>query len=284
MEAEVKVLMRTALPRYLRQFEAESTRVAYRRELIRLIEWMPSEITPEIVYDYRDWLTDRGLVSTTVRWRATVARAFLKWLTDHGSIDTHDAGEARLPRRVRTAPPRILTNVELRRLLAAPDRRTWVGRRDAAMLVCLGRGGLRAVEVCRLRVGDVTVREESCQLDIVGKGGHQRRIPLDWAICVPLRGWVRERQAECSPGLPLFPREALRPTTSLDHHAVRYVVAKHGRRVGIHDVHPHQLRHTAAVLAVRSGMPLHCLRVRLGHADIRTTARYLEGDAAPAQG
>ena len=44
---------------------------------------------------------------------------------------------------------------EIKALLAAPDRNTWLGRRDHALLLLMIQTGVRVSELVGLRVGDV---------------------------------------------------------------------------------------------------------------------------------
>jgi len=64
--------LQEVLPRFLRRCDAESTRVAYERELRRFLAWLGPEIGDEVLFDYRDYLRDRGLGPTTIQWRTTV--------------------------------------------------------------------------------------------------------------------------------------------------------------------------------------------------------------------
>ena len=63
--------LQDALPRFLRRCDAESTRLAYERELGRFLAWLVGEPGPEILYDYRDYLREKGLGPTTIQWRTT---------------------------------------------------------------------------------------------------------------------------------------------------------------------------------------------------------------------
>jgi integrase len=57
--------------------------------------------------------------------------------------------------------------------------------------------------------------------------------------------------------------------------AVDYLVRTHAVAAGLADVSAHDLRHTAASLAIDAGEPLHRLRDRLGHSSVLVTSRYL---------
>jgi len=269
--------LQTALSHFLRRCDADTTRQAYERELLRFIAWLDGEPRTEVLFDYRDHLRERGLGPTTIRWRTTVARAFLAFAQEHGCAEPGIVGDFKPPKGHRGFAPRILTKTQLKRLLLAPDRRSRRGRRDAAVLACLGIGGLRASEVCRLNAEDISIRRNQVVLHVNGKGRKQRLVPLvghQWADLFRryLALWPAAREL----GQPLFwcgqpGFEDKRLTTA----AVDYLVRQNAKHAGIARLSAHALRHTAASLAIEDGEPLHGLRDRLGHSSVLVTSRYL---------
>lgn len=266
----------TALPRFLRRCDAESTRAAYERELLRFISWAEDAAGPEILFDYRDHLRERGLSPTSVRWRTTVVRAFLLFAEGHGYLGQGAVGDFKPPRGKSGFAPRVLTSGELKRLLEAPDRRSRRGRRDAAVLVCLGVGGLRAGEVCRLDVQDLRLLGDRAVLRVNGKGRRQRLVELPRSaagiLSAYLSGWslVGEKAA------PLFVcgqpgHESRRMTVG----SIDYLVRCHAKSARMRPLGAHALRHTAATLAIEEGEPIHRVRDRLGHSSLLVTSKYL---------
>jgi site-specific recombinase XerD len=84
-----------------------------------------------------------------------------------------------------------LTRPEIQALLAAPDRSTWVGRRNHVLLLTLYNSGARVSEVTTLKQGQVYFAEHTF-VQLVGKGRKERTIPL-WADTARvLRGWFQE--------------------------------------------------------------------------------------------
>jgi len=98
-----------------------------------------------------------------------------------------------------------LTKTEAEALLAAPDRTTWLGRRDHALLTVAIQTGLRVAELTGLRVTDA-VLTHGPHVRALGKGRKERCIPLTATTATTLSAWLDER-----PGAPdeaLFPADA----------------------------------------------------------------------------
>ena len=263
-----------ALPRFLRRCDAESTREAYERELRRFLAWLPAATTDETLFDYRDHLRAKGLGPTTIRWRTTVARSFLLFAQRRGVLDRDLVADFRPPKGKAGFVPRVLTQAELDRLIAAPDRRTAKGRRDAAVLVCLGVGGLRAGEVCRLNVGDVEARPDCVVLTVNGKGRKQRHVPIIGPRAALILPYKRMLVGDQEPDAPLF-CAGIRLDHRLAVAGVDYLVRQAAEAAEIPALHPHALRHTAATHETNRGVPLPTVQAKLGHSSVVTTMRYI---------
>ena len=240
----------------------------------RFLAWLPDSVGDELLFDYRDHLRARDLGPTTVRWRTMVVRAFLLFAERRKYIDRPLADDFKPPSGKTGFAPRILTQTELDRLIATPDRRTRHGKRDALVLAFLGVGGLRASEVCRLNAEDVTIHDDRIVLRVLGKRKKERLVPIlgypDHMLHY-LDSWP-----ETIRDAPLFlgghqGRESKRLTRS----GVDYLVRRHTAGAEIAGISAHSLRHTAASLAIDAGEPLHRLRDRLGHSSVLVTSRYL---------
>ena len=104
-----------------------------------------------------------------------------------------------------------LTEPEVDALLAAPDKATWAGRRDHAMLALAAQTGLRISELTGLACGDVHLGagpHVSCH----GKGRKQRITPLTTVTVTVLRAWLAERPRRARPApVPEPHRPAAQP-------------------------------------------------------------------------
>ena len=265
-----------ALPRFLRRCDAVSTRKAYKRELKRFLAWLPTVPTDETLFDYRDHLRKKNLGPTTIRWRTTVVRSFLLFAKRRGLLDLDLVADFKPPKGKAGFAPRVLNQPELDRLLDAPDRRTAKGRRDAAVLVCLGVGGLRAGEVCALNGQDVLIRPHEVVLTVNGKGRKQRTVDLPGQWVGLFRSYLLMWSRSWKPWNPFFwgGRSENKRITGA---GIDFMVKLAGHAADIPFLHPHALRHTAATLAIQSGMALPAVQARLGHSSVLTTMRYLQG-------
>ncbi len=175
----------------------------------------------------------------------------------------------------------FLTPPEVDALLASPDRSTWTGRRDHALLLLAAQTGLRVSELTGLRCSDVAL-DTGPRLHCYGKGRKERCVPLTALTTAALRVWMKERNGR--PGDPLFPSRRGSP---LSRDAVERLVAKHADAAqrtcpSLHGkrVTPHVLRHTAAMSLLQAGVDSAVIALWLGHQDISTTGIYLHADLA----
>jgi integrase/recombinase XerD len=190
------------------------------------------------------------------------------------------------PRRRDRAIVSYLTSEEADALIAAPDRTTWLGRRDHALLLLAVQTGLRVSELTGLTVGDVHLGTGP-HIRCHGKGRKDRATPLTSLTVKVLRVWLAEHHP--GPAGPLFPARAGGP---LSRDAVERLVAKHaaaaaGSCPSIKDknVTPHTLRHSAAMALLRSGTDTSVIALWLGHEDAETTQIYLhEGSGIASDG
>ena len=165
-----------------------------------------------------------------------------------------------------------LTRTESDALVAAPNLKTWSGRRDRALLLLAVQTGLRVSELTSLRVADLSL-DSGAHVRCLGKGRKERCTPLRKELVHLLRDWLRERQAD--PTEPLFPSARGR---RLSRDGVAYLLAKHVR-IACHQcpslrakrVTPHALRHSAAMDLLHHGVDRSTIALWLGHEWIDST-------------
>jgi site-specific recombinase XerD len=172
-----------------------------------------------------------------------------------------------------------LTEAEVDALLAAPDRSTWTGRRDHALLVLAVQTGLRISELISLTRVDIQLGA-GAHVRCMGKGRKQRATPLTKHTIAVLRTWL-----DAQPGAPTAPLFPTRTGNALSHDAVEHRLAGYlaiassscaslkGRRITMHT-----LRHTAAMRLLQSGTDVAVIALWLGHEQLATVQIYLHAD------
>jgi len=171
--------------------------------------------------------------------------------------------------------PRALEPAVVARLLASCDRRRTVGRRDHAIMLLLGRLGLRAGEVAALQLEDFDWR--AGEMLVRGKGDRHERLPLPVDVGQALVLYLRRRGQQ--PTRALFVRVRA-PRGALDARGVCAVVHDACVRAGIPPVGAHRLRHTAATGMLRAGASLPEIAEVLRHHRLETTTIYASVDRA----
>jgi site-specific recombinase XerD len=272
MEASEHPDLRLAVPLFLLRCDAASTKVAYEREIARFLAWLDR---PEVgcCERYVAYMREHALSPTTIRWRATVAAKYLRSAHEQGVLPDDPTRGFRAPKGTTGFAPRILSASDLRKLLRAPDRRSHRGKRDLAILVCLGVGGLRAGEVCSLSHGDVESTSHRVVLRVNGKGRKVRLVPLSGPAAEAIRAYRRDL-VKTGADAPFFTSLRERPLR-LTVPSVDYILRRCCEAAEIPRINAHALRHTAASLAIEGGMPLHRVRDLLGHSSVLVTSRYL---------
>ena len=175
----------------------------------------------------------------------------------------------------------FLTRPEIEALLAAPDQRSWAGRRDHAILLVAVQSGLRVSEltgVCRSAVFLGT----GAHIRVLGKGRKERATPLIKQTAVVLSAWLREIPDQ--PDAMVFPSAR---GTRLSSDGMEYLLAKHVLTatktcpsLAHKRVTPHVLRHTAAMELLQAGVDRSVIALLLGHESIETTQIYLDANLA----
>jgi integrase/recombinase XerD len=283
--------------RLLLQRQASAHTVASYRDTFRLLlaftaartRRQPAQLgladldAPQITAFLEHLQTERGNTTATRNARLAAICSFFRYAA------LHAPDHAGTIQRVLAIPPKrrdraivaYLTETEIDALLAAPDRATWLGRRDHTLLLVAIHTGLRAGELIGLRIRDVELGA-GAHLRCRGKGRKDRATPLTTATVKTLRTWLAERAA--SGDDPLF---ATRQGKPLSHDAVQRLVAKHAATAtascpSLPDKHvtPHTLRHSTAMMLLRAGIDLTVIALWLGHESTETTQIYLHADMA----
>jgi site-specific recombinase XerD len=237
----------------------------------------PRLITADDVTRYVvDQLPARSPASAQLH--ATALRSFLRFLWRTGQTDRELTAAIPPVRRWRlVGVPKYLTPAEVRRLLAACDRSTVVGRRDYAILLLLARLGLRGGEIVRLELDDIDWH--AGELIVRGKGAVRSRLPLPCDVGDALAIYLRRDRPRCQTRrvfirVPAPHRPLGHPSTVST--LVRMALTRARINAPMHGAH--LLRHSLATELLRRGASLGDIGEVLRHQHPQTTEIYAKVD------
>lgn len=242
-------------------------------DIVRYLEYLRHEYEPQRLNG-----EPGALSSQTLRNIWVALRSFWRWADEVLEVPS-PMRRIKAPKasNAETAP---LTQQEVKAILAAtqPKRaarprsgaRYEQQLRDRAIVLLLLDTGLRASELCSLKIGDVELR--TGRVSVAGKGGKHRYV---WAASVTRQAlwqYLSERIDGGDPAPPLFTS-----TTGARGIGRRWLsrhVKQLGERAGVEGVYPHRFRHTFAVQYLRNGGDVFTLQILLGHSSLKMVRHY----------
>jgi integrase len=227
----------------------------------------------------QEWAAELPGSPETIRKVVNVLSGALQLAVEDGRLPSNPAVKLKLPKRVRTIK-RYLTHDQVAAL--APRRRRtlpWSDHGYDVLILTLAYCGLRWGELSGLRVRDLdlTRRRLTVQQTVVADKGYQRvEPPKDYEDrSIPIPGFLvdalRLQTSGRSGEDPVF--YGSRTKTWLRNHTFRNGwFDESGTEVGLEGLTPHELRHTAASLAVSAGANVKAVQRMLGHASASKSA------------
>ena len=216
-----------------------------------------------------------------IKHGATALRMFVHFLIAEGRCPAGLEGAIPLvPHWRLSSLPQYLQPEEVERIMASCDPTTAVGKRDRAILLLLGRLGLRAGDIVDLHLSDLDWQDAWVQ--VCGKGRRQTRLPLTQELGDALVAYLQHgRPPTDTDRVFVCCRAPFRPFTS--HSAVSVIVDRAMRRAGVTPPGrgaAHLLRHSVATSLLRQGASLQDIATVLRHRSIRTTQIYAKVDVS----
>lgn len=256
---------------------AANTLAAYGRDLLALRATLgadrdlPAARREDLLRHLRSMRVGARSPRSVARWLVTV-RGFFAYLVSEEVISEDPSANLESP-RIWRALPKVLSFAEVENLLAAPDRKTVRGLRDAAMLELLYATGLRVSELITLRLGDLHL--DGGYLRCMGKGSKERAVPLGREADATIQRYLAWARPDLLAGRRTDILFVSRRGTAMTRQGFWKTIRSYGRKAGIKTpLHPHLIRHSFATHLLEHGADLRSVQVLLGHADISTTEIY----------
>lgn len=246
-----------------------TTRIYLRavEEFAQYFKTAPDRLGLEHVRQYQAYLfTDRKLEAVSVAQQLSALRFFfLKTLKR--SWMAQEMPAPKQPIRL----PEVLSREEVGQLIRCADSRL-----HRVCILTLYATGVRREELVQLKISDIDSQRMLIRVR-QGKGKKDRDVVLSPRLLAELRDYWRT--ANPKPKTYLFPRKGANPDSDVPMEAKSVWNAVHeaAKRAGLEKrVHPHTLRHCFATHLLEDGADLRTIQLLLGHADLKTTSRYLQ--------
>lgn len=262
---------------------ADNSLHAYRRDLEDMEDYFAAPtrgigLVNAGADDFRMYLQDqtrKGQSTKTVARRLAAIRVFLRFLPSIGHDTTGILQQLERPKPEQSLP-KILSRAQVNQLIAAPKLNSFLYARDVAILELLYASGLRATELCELKLRDVNL-QVGC-VRVMGKGSKERIVPVGGQASDAIARYL----SECRPRLERQHCDRLflsRTGKPMERIGLWFLVEKYGRSSGLlKSISPHTLRHCFATHLIGGGADLRVVQELLGHSDISTTQIYTHVD------
>lgn len=243
-----------------------------------------ADLDADLISAFLTSLEERRHCSARTRnARLTAIRSFFNYAAfQEPALAAHIQRVLAIPYK-RQARPLVdfLSHSEIEALLDVPDRSTWIGRRDRALLVLAVQTGLRLSELTSLDRAAITLGP-GAHVRCHGKGRKERCTPLTRFTSTLLKVWLKESAPRDSQ--ILFPNRygGRLSSDSVQHLVKKYVRAAAGQCPSLNGkrVSPHVLRHSAAMELLAADVDSSVIALWLGHESVNTTQTYLHAHLA----
>ena len=267
----------------LNSLGSPASRRVYEYAIDQFIAWYCSEprlaFNRIVVVRYRMYLESRHLAANTINQQLAAVRRLAHEAADSGLLSPELAAGISRVKGVKQLGFRSgnwLSAEQSSEVLKHAGGDTMRAKRDYAMLAMLFGCGFRRSELVGLELDEIQMRQGHwAAVDLIGKGGHIRTVPIPNWVKAALDQWTRA--AGVCEG-KIFRAVAGRGKvwgSGLSQNVVWYVVRTCCARAGLEHIAPHDLRRTCAKLCHDRGGELEQIQFLLGHASVQTTERYL---------
>src|SRR5713226_7788703 len=259
------------------------TKRVYNMALNEFMDWFQQAprpgFTKAAVSAWRVSLEARGLGSSSIIIRMSAIRKLAAEAADNGLLAPELAAGISRVKSAKSTGIRVGNWLSLRQaqaLLSAPNIATLRGLRDRAILAVLLGCGLRRSEVAALTLTHVQQRDGRwCIVDLVGKHGRLRTIPMPT--------WVKVAQDAWTSTSGLADGRVFRPVNrgdkvrgeAMSEKVVWQMLQQYATDAGVPGIAPHDCRRSCAKLCRAAGGELEQIQLLLGHASVQTTERHL---------
>ena len=245
---------------FARHLRAENlsprTEKTYLEAVARFSQFLADQGMPTTVANITREHVEAFIAHVLERWKPATAanryrslQQFFRWLEEEGELTGGNPMAKMRPPRVNEEPPDVLREDALKALLATCERgQDFESRRDHALIRVFIDTGARLGEIAGLRWNPDDDENNDVGLDqsflrVLGKGRRMRLVPLGNKAIKALDRYLRARGRHSQSDSTALWLGYKGPMTDS---GIRQVIRRRGQQAGLGQIHPHQLRHSAA--------------------------------------
>lgn len=228
-----------------------------------------SEVTQKDVIEFLSSLKEKDYASASIARGLVSIKVLFRFLLREKVIATNCTFSFESPKLWQLVPE-VLSINEVNRLLETPDKETFVGVRDRAILELLYASGLRVSELCNLSIYDL----DQDFVRVVGKGDKERLIPVGKQAIAAIDHYILKFRHlyDSDRQQALF---ITQKGKKIDRVTIWQMIKTYAKQASIlKNISPHTLRHSFATHLLDQGADLRVIQEMLGHTNIATTDRY----------
>jgi site-specific recombinase XerD len=267
----------------LNSLGSPASRRVYEYAIDQFIAWYCSEprlaFNRIVVVRYRLYLESRHLAANTINQQLAAVRRLAHEAADAGLLSPELAAGISRVKGVKQLGFRSGNWLSLEQSSEVLKHASGDGmraKRDYAMLAMLFGCGFRRSELVGLELDEIQMRQGHwAVVDLVGKGGHIRTVPIPNWVKAALDQWTRAARVKEGKVFRAVARRGKVWGSGISQNVVWYVVKTCCQRAGLEHIAPHDLRRTCAKLCHDGGGELEQIQFLLGHSSVQTTERYL---------
>lgn len=273
---ELKIAHKNFIDDLEAQGRAESTLIAYGKDIEQLVEFLEKEglekvheIEIDHLESFMGKLANEDYTPKSISRKTNSTKTFFRFLIEREHIEENVADMLKHP-KVKVKPPRILSKLEYRALrdAARDDLRTY------ALIEVLLQTGITISEVSEMELGHLKINNGTGELYVPAKNNKEERtIPLNRAVIDALKKYIEEERPKIEGAENVFITKTGNPLLVRN---IRSTVQRFYKLAGVENAKVNDLRHTFVAHHLANGTNLMHLSKIAGHMRVSTTERYLE--------
>ena len=253
---------------------------SYKSDLEKYLTWIESNsltfknVSRSDVLEYLAHLFGQKLEGKSVARNLSSLKAFHNYLILKDITKDNPCEKIETPKFIKSIPS-SLSEIQIEKLLDAPDEKTFIGLRDKTMIETLYSCGLRISELVNLEIIHVNLRQGVIR--VIGKGQKERLVPMGQKLISLVEIYLdklKENKMRNVTNYVFLSQKGKKITRQAFWHRIKI----YAKKIGLEDskISPHVLRHAFATHLLNNGADLRVVQLLLGHSDLNTTQIYTE--------